>query len=454
MKEHLFFKGKRVTQLGLGLLGRGLNDAIFMLENGVADLIVTDKKSAEELAPSAAKLEGCKNLTLRLGEHVLSDFENRDFILKGAGVPLDSEFIAHAKENGIPIEMDSSLFVKLLPEGVTTIGVTGTRGKSTVTHLIAHILKIAGKSVLLGGNIRDMATLPLLKEVKAGDFIVLELDSWQLQGFGESKISPHVAVFTTFMDDHLNYYGGDREKYFDDKANIFKFQNENDFLIFGDGLDESKLTAKSQKLKACISNVSKDWKPKIIGVHNLLNIACAMEVCRVLGINEDKIKEGVESFGGVEGRLQFVKEVNGIKIYNDNNATTPEATIVALRALSFQLLASSFENKNSTPEKNIVLLCGGADKGLDLDRLVEEINKTCKTVVLLPGSGSEKLKAKSQQLKASVVEVANLNEAIKTGLAQCTPNDNFLFSPAFASFGMFNNEYVRNDLFLKIVDSL
>ncbi len=434
MKEHLFFQGKKVTQLGLGLLGRGLNDALFMLENGVADLIVTDKKTAEELAPSVEKLKGFSNLTLRLGEHQLEDFEGRDFILKGAGVPLDSPYIAHAREKGIPIEMDSSLCVKLLPEGVITVGVTGTRGKSTTTHLIAHILRQAGKSIFVGGNVRDMATLPLLDEIKSGDILVLELDSWQLQGFGESNISPHVAVFTTFMDDHLNYYGGDREKYFDDKANIFKFQNENDFLIFGDGLDESKLKTKSKKLKACVSNVPKDWKPKIIGEHNLLNIACAMDVCRALKISEEKIKEGVETFDGVEGRLQFVKEVSEIKIWNDNNATTPEATIAALTAL----------------RQNIILLCGGADKNVSLETVAEKINEVCKKVVLLKGSGSEKLKP----LLKDFVEVDSLEEAVTKAFECCENGDNLLFSPMFASFGMFKNEYERNDLFLKIVGKL
>lgn len=433
-----YFRGKKVTQLGLGLLGRGLNDALFMLENGVADLIVTDKKSAKDLAPSVEKLKGYSNLTLRLGEHVLSDFENRDFILKGAGVPLDSPYIAHAREKGVPIEMDSSLCVKFLPEGVTTIGVTGTRGKSTTTHLIAHILggatsQDSGSKVFLGGNVRDMATLPLLGKVRSGDIVVLELDSWQLQGFGESHISPHISVFTTFMDDHLNYYGGDREKYFADKANIFKFQNENDFLIFGEGLDESKLDTKSKKLKARVADVPIDWKPQIIGEHNLLNIACAIKACRALGISEEAIKAGVESFGGVEGRLHFVKEVNGVKIYNDNNATTPKATIAALTSL----------------EKNIVLLCGGADKNVPLETVAEKINGVCKKVVLLKGSGSEKLKP----LLKDFVEADSLEEAVKKAYELCAPGDNLLFSPMFASFGMFNNEYERNDLFLKIVDS-
>lgn len=458
-----FFKGKKVTQIGLGLLGRGLNDAIFMLENGVEDLIVTDKKTAGELAPSVEKLKGYKNLRLVLGEHRLEDFENRDFILKGAGIPLDSEFIARAKEKGIPIEMDSSLFCKLLPPEVKVVGVTGTRGKSTTTHLINHILKTAGKKTILGGNIRDMATLPLIKDIYQGvgpldKIVVLELDSWQLQGFGESNISPHIAVFTTFMDDHLNYYGGDREKYFDDKTNIFKFQKENDFLVLGEDLDSRIINYKSKKIIARRSVVPRDWDAKLIGEHNLLNIACAVEACKVLGISEEKIKEGAESFTGVEGRLQFVREIGGVKIYNDNNATTPEATLAALASLqelrisNYELGVENLESKILNPESqnSIVLLCGGADKNISLNTVVEKINEVCKKVVLLKGTGSEKLKP----LLKDFVEVATLEEGVKKAYGFCEKGDNLLFSPMFASFGMFNNEYERNDLFLDIVDRL
>ncbi len=439
MKDYKdFFKDKKVTQLGLGLLGRGVNDALFLLENGVSDLIITDLKTEAELQESLDKFKGFKNVTFKLGDHDIKDFEGRDFVLKGAGVPLDSPYILHAKEKGIPIEMDASLFVKLLPAGVTTIGVTGTRGKSTTTHLILHILKTAGKNTLIGGNVRDMATLPLIKEVKEGDFVVLELDSWQLQGFGESKISPHVAVFTNFMEDHMNYYNGDVERYFADKANIFMYQKNGDILVVGEALSQSSYfknqTLNSKVLIAKNGTVPKDWKLKIIGEHNVANISDAIEACRALGIDEGKIKEGVESFGGVEGRLQFVKEVRGVKIWNDNNATTPEATIVALEAL----------------KENIILLCGGADKNIPIEDFANKIVEKCKKIILLKGSGTEKLKP----LLKDFTEVQSLEEGVAEALKSAESGDNFLFSPAFASFGLFKNEYDRNDRFLKILSGL
>src|SRR3989338_11224847 len=136
-----FFKKKKITVMGLGLLGRGLGDAIFLAEHG-ADLIITDMRDEKILAPSLAKLKKYKNIHYTLGGHKLEDFSARggqappDFILKAAGVALNSPYIAEAKRNGIPIEMDASLFAKLMPKGGIIVGVTGTRGKSTTTALI------------------------------------------------------------------------------------------------------------------------------------------------------------------------------------------------------------------------------------------------------------------------------------------------------------------------------
>ena len=136
------FGGKKITLMGLGLLGRGVGDAEFLASAG-AELIVTDLKNETELAPSIARLKKFQNITYHLGGHRLEDFEDRDMILRAPNVPLDSPFIAHAREHGIPIEMDASLFVKL--SGAMVLGITGTRGKSTVTHLIYEMARSAGK---------------------------------------------------------------------------------------------------------------------------------------------------------------------------------------------------------------------------------------------------------------------------------------------------------------------
>ncbi|MEK7104573.1 MAG: Mur ligase family protein, partial [Patescibacteria group bacterium] len=192
-----FFAGKKILMMGLGILGRGVNVAKFLAECG-AELTITDLKTEEQLAPSLKKLKKFTDIKYVLGRHDLADFSGKDMVIKAAGVPLDSPYIAETRKNNIPVEMDASLFAKLAG-GVIVVGVTGTRGKSTVTHLIYEIIKSSGKKVFLGGNVKGLATLPLLKKVKNGDIVAMELDSWQLQGFEEAKTSPNVAVFTTFL---------------------------------------------------------------------------------------------------------------------------------------------------------------------------------------------------------------------------------------------------------------
>jgi UDP-N-acetylmuramoylalanine--D-glutamate ligase len=519
-----YFKDKKVTMLGLGLLGRGLNDAKFLAECG-ADLTITDLKTAEQLKPTLDKLKKYKNIKYVLGKHQLEDFRDCDFVLKSAGVPLDSIYIEEAKKNNIPIEMDESLFTKIVSEqfcpelsrgtesisdchceqsvaihplchsqmqvpismginsgrnpgksemdprllstkleinhgndrkGVFVVGVTGTRGKTTTTYLIYEILKEALRlrsghlktQVFLGGNIKGLATLPLLKKVKAGDIVVMELSSWQLQGFGSAMISPQISVFTNLMNDHLNYYKGSMERYFDDKKYIYKNQKPEDFLITGESMDKKVGKVKSQKFVAKKDIVPIDWNLKIKGEHNLENIACAISVARIFGIEEKIIKKVVCNFAGVEGRQQFLRNYKGIKIYNDTTATTPDATIVALKSLG-----------NKT-DKNIILIMGGADKTLDMSELVCEIPKYCKKVILLAGTGTDKLGILNNEYgmwnKTNIqkILVSNLKEAVKHALDQAKRGDTVLFSPAFASFGMFKNEFDRGEQFTKIIKKL
>ncbi|MBT3729983.1 hypothetical protein HOG29_01355 [bacterium] len=168
-----YFKDKKITVMGLGLLGRGVGDVEFLAQNG-ADLIVTDLKTKKQLQVSLDRLKKFKKIKYVLGKHRLEDFKDRDMILKSAGVPLDSIYIKEAKKNKIPVEMSASLVAKLSDAKI--IGITGTRGKSTVTQMIYEILKASKKKVFLGGNVRGIATLPLLESTKKGDYIVMELD--------------------------------------------------------------------------------------------------------------------------------------------------------------------------------------------------------------------------------------------------------------------------------------
>jgi len=447
-----YFKGKKITMLGLGLLGRGLNDAKFLADCG-ADLTITDLKTEDQLKSSLNKLKKYKNIKYVLGGHQVEDFQNKDFILKSAGVPIHSVYIEEAVKNNIPVKMDASWFKELSPETLV-IGVTGTRGKSTVTHLIYQILKAAkGKEIkgqiYLGGNVKGLATLPLLKKIKKDDVVVMELDSWQLQGFGDAKICPNISVFTNLMPDHLNYYlkGSKDEKeaekrYFTDKAQIYFNQRAGDYLICGEKIAERIGKIKSQKIIAKKNAVPKNWKIKIPGDHNLENISCAVAVAGVLNIDDKIIKKAVENFTGVEGRLELVREYRGIKIYNDTNATTPDATIMALRALG------QTHQGGTLMKKRIVLILGGADKSLDMSGLMKEIPKYCKNTVWLAGSGTDKICFKKDYI------FDNFKKAVEKAVGLCKGGDTLLFSPAFASFGMFKNEYDRGDRFMKLIKNL
>lgn len=433
MNWKTFFKGKKITLMGLGLLGRGVGDAAFLAQCG-AEVLVTDLKPSTALGSSLAKLRKYKNIRYTLGEHKIEDFRNCDFILKAAGVPLDSPFITEARKHKVPVHMSTALFAKFAREaGATIVGVTGTRGKSTVTHLIYHTLKKAGRRVHLGGNVKGVSTLALLPKIKKGDVCVLELDSWQLQGFHDSEISPQIAVFTTFLDDHLIYYKGDKEKYLDDKKAIFEYQNKGDVLIVG----EQASNHISSGIIARAADIPKNWNIKLLGEHNRENIACAIAAARALDVSDLIIKKAVENFETVPGRLEYLRTIRGIKIYNDNNATTPDATIAGLQALGTR--------------KNIVLICGGTDKGLDMSKLVAEIPKHCKVVILLTESGTEKLKKEL----ADFTEKETLKECVEEAMEVAKKGDIILFSPAFASFGRwFKNEYDRGEQFVSIVTKL
>ena len=514
-----FFKDKNVTMLGLGLLGRGIGDAIFLAPL-VKDLIITDKKSEEELFSSVQelknklKVEDFNKIKFVLGEHRREDFINRDFIMKAAGVPIDHKYIAIAIEHDVPVYMSAALMVDLIYKyisDVKVIGVTGTRGKSTATMMIYHMLEVSEnikamsatrdgfvykkKEVHLAGNVRGVANLPLLENIKQGDYIVLELDSWQLQGFGDIKISPNIAVFTSFLDDHLNYYKGDRGAYFNDKANIYRWQKANDILIASqqatesilyyekDNFDKKNISFEEIKNKIIIPSISVQ-SMNIIGEHNKVIAGLVHEVGIKLGLDYDDIVKSIRDFKAVEGRLQYLgeiqiqashmtmqtqashmkmqtqaspltplhkrggplKEYKKVHIYNDNNATTPDAVVVGVEAV------------NDKYKKPCILICGGADKDLDLtnmSKIIQDKSKV-KHLILLKGTGTDKLKLEITELEITgleILEFDTLKECVYKAAEVATDGDVILYSPGFASFSpYFKNEYEKNDEFVRCID--
>jgi len=199
------------------------------------------------------------------------------------------------------------------------------------------------------------------------------------------------------------------------------------------------------RAKISIARAS-DLSPNIMlhvpGEHNRQNAMCALLAGRALGIADEASKKALEAFRGVSGRLELVREVQGVKFYNDTTATTPEATLAALRSLA----------PNDGHRMSIILIMGGADKGLDMTKLTNEVPRFCKEVVLLSGTGTEKIK---QALAGvPVAEFDDLKKALNYGISRAKMGDIILFSPAFASFGMFKNEYDRGEQFVKAVKEL
>lgn len=455
-KYQKYFQGKKITLMGLGLLGRNLGDAQFLAENG-ADLIVTDLKTEQELKNSLQQLKQFPKIKFSLGGHKKEDFQERDFILKGNGVSLNNEFIMEAEKNNIPIKMSLSwVFDILRTEKVQPIlvGITGTKGKSTVTAMLESIFKIyvkknKEKRFLMAGNIKGLAGLALLEKITEKDFVIAELDSWQLQGFGTEKISPAIVIWTNFFADHLNYYSKMSE-YFSDKNNIIQFQNKNDFLvtlpenipIFSAYTNLEKISAKLEL--AFRDEFPQDWSVQFFGKYMFKNAVLAKKAAELLNIPDQIIQEGLENFSGVSGRMEFLGEKKGIIFYNDNSSTTPTSTLVGLKAL-----------QKKYPEKRILLIGGGTDKGFEFKELTEFIEKNIFYSYFLTASGTDKI-IKNFSKNFSDFAVVDLMEDIEKKIKEKTKEgDLIVLSPACSSFGkQFKNEYERSEQFIKLFEKI
>ena len=440
MSYNLNYKGKNVLIFGLGILGRGLLDTIYFAKKG-ANVLVTDLKTKEQLKPALDKLKKYENIKYVLGKHQKEDFDWADLIIRNADVPQTSEFLKYAISKNKIVEMDESLFAKHCPCAI--IGITGTRGKTTTSTLISMLLAKTGRKVYLAGNILNKATLPLLDKVKQDDLVVLELSSWQLQGFGWNKISPHISIVTNIYPDHLNRYSNMAE-YINDKKYIYKFQTKNDFLILNKENPETIKMAKEAKSKVIWfekAQVPKKWKLKIFGEHNLENIAAAISVAKIFKIKNSDIKKIVESFKGVEHRLELLKNYNGVDYINDSTSTTPIAGQKALASI----------------EKPIVLICGGATKKIDLVDFAKDISKKTKAVILLEGTATadlEKLIISFGGEKLIKGRFNDFEKAVNIAKSLASAGDCVLLSPGCASFGLFLNEYDRGEKFKKIVEKI
>ncbi len=446
------FKDKKVVIMGLGLHGGGASAAKFFCREG-AKVLVTDLKKEEDLSSSLQKL---KNFPIRyvLGRHREKDFAEADLIIKNPGVPEDSSFLDVAWNNNIPVETDVNIFFDLTESLI--IGVTGTKGKSTISTFIYEILKKEKEDVFLAGNI-GVSPLEILPEVKKESWVVLELSSFELEYL---RRSPQVAVVCSIYPDHLNRYPNMGE-YIEAKKKIYKYQDSNDFLILNyddplvkemGGEGQTFFYSKEQKPlegAGCFLKENKfffddekdalaDVKDlRIKGEHNVSNALAALTVAKIMKIPKKKIEEGLSAFSGVKDREEVVLEKEGIRYVNDTTATIPEAVISALRRYE---------------KSEIILIAGGEDKGLEYGRMAEKIDQRVKSLILLPGSASEEIKKKINRVDSILVN--SMEEAVRRAHQKALKGDIVLMSPGAASFNLFNNEFDRGEQFIKNVNKM
>lgn len=475
-----YFENKNITKQGFGILGRGLGVVKFLLNNG-ASVLITDSKEESFFVRQILELkEWMKQESINedrikfiFSEHRIQDFTSPDYVISASGVPKDNIYIAAAKENNIPVYQESSLFLKIIKDfnqnleeenKIKIISITGTRGKTTTTHLVYKILKdyFKDRNIFLGGNIQGISTIELLEKVNEKDIIVMEVDSWLAQGFRDIRFGPDVAVFTNLMRDHMNYYNGDMSDYFSDKAQTFLYQGEKDLLVgtfelpkyineyLNDRDTQNYKNSKSKKVFISKENILNDeniFESKLMGEHNRINISLAALATKELGVEIESIKNSIQNFRGVSGRLEFVKEENGVKYYNDTTATTGEATIAAINA---------FKDDNS----KIILITGGRDKELEVENYTEKLileksNNKIKKIIFLSDdttTGTEKvLNLMKEKDFEDWVLAENIVKAVQLAKEASESGDIILFSPGFASFGMFVNEYERGERFLEAI---
>lgn len=455
-------KSKKILVMGLGLHGGGVGVARFLAKQG-AQIIITDLKSKEELAPSLKKLAGLP-IQFVLGEHRARDFAEADLIIKNPGVPDDSPYLVLTRKHKIPIDTDMGLFFNFCPS-TNIIGITGTKGKSTTTALIYEMIQSENKEAKVAGNIR-ISPFDILDKIKKETPVILELSSWQLEGLALHKISPHIACVTNIFPDHLNRYPN-MEAYAEAKRNIFKFQKAKDYVI----MNYDNTTLKSRKFSLDLKNIywfSQQEKInqgtflqrehiifrkrnlehyiislqdiKLKGRHNLENILAATTVACVYGIKRTNIQKVLKNFAGLDSRLELIREWRGVKYYNDTTSTTPTSTLAALQ----------------TFQEPLILIAGGADKNLDFQELGKLIAKKVKYLILLSGNATPKLKqaVEKYSLKLPIIMTQSMKEAVQLAQKQAQEKDIVLLSPACASFGMFQNEFDRGEQFVQNVINL
>lgn len=384
------------------------------------------------------------------------DLDKIDLIVKSPGIYPFDDLLVKAREKNIEIISDIELSYRYLKTDNVVAG-TGTNGKTTTTTIVGDILKRKAKTFVVGNIGRGI--LEITKEAKKDDFVVIEASSFQLED--TIKFKPHIALLTYVTSDHLDWHKT-TENYVKAKLKIFANQDENDFAIlnYEDRNLAKKYNIKAQKYYFSMEKISEkgsyfedgkiyyndgknseeilDVKDlKIPGVHNIKNVMAAIIIAKLFGIDSNTIKRSISSFTGVEHRIEFVRELNGVKYYNDSKGTNPDSTEVAIAAM----------------DGYVILIAGGYDKNSNFDNLIEKSKDKLKTVILL-GETADKI---SNSCKKSDVEfyiVKDLNKAVELAKKLAVKGEDVLLSPACASWDMYSNYEARGRHFKDLVREL
>ncbi|MDW8296543.1 MAG: UDP-N-acetylmuramoyl-L-alanine--D-glutamate ligase [Raineya sp.] len=451
---------KKVVVLGAGESGTG---AALLAKAKNYDIFVSD---GGKIAEKYKKILQENQIPFEEGTHTLEKILSANEIVKSPGIPENNPVVLAAYEKQIPVISEIEFGFRHTKAKI--IAITGTNGKTTTTLLTYHILKNAGLNVGLAGNVGESFAQKVIENYY--EYYVLEVSSFQLDGCFLFK--PYISAILNITPDHLDRYEN-FDAYTDAKFRIIRSQDENDFFIYNADSEiiEKKilklkpavqqlgitLTAK-EDLKA-ISKVSYYQKGKIItrlpynrpsqltfqeadipipGKHNIFNAMVAILIAQILGVDNEKIKEGLATFQGVPHRLELIREVRGVKFINDSKATNVDSVSYAL---------DSFEEK-----KKIIWIAGGVDKGNNYEQIKDLVATRVKHLIAL-GKDNTKISNFFENI-VEVTSTSDMETAVKKAYKLAKKGDIVLLSPACASFDLFKNYEDRGEQFRKAVKSL
>ena len=442
-------KGKRVTVVGIGISNLPLIKYLVRLG---ADVTACDRRTKEDLGENYTELEDL-GVKFSLGGDYLKNID-AEIIFKTPGMRYDVPELVEARERGTVVTSEMEVFFDVCPAHITAV--TGSDGKTTTTTLINEFLKRSGYKTWLGGNIGT----PLLTragEMSAEDRVVLELSSFQLHTM---RKSPKIAVITNISPNHLDVHKSYGE-YIEAKKNIMLYQNESDILVVN--ADNEVTNEIGREARGTVRRFSRSDKTadyyiedgficrrgekvlalddiSVPGMHNVENYMAAMAAAEGIASDESIVRTAKE-FNGVEHRIEFVREINGVKYYNSSIDSSPNRTINTLRV---------FEGKP------VILISGGKDKGIPYDEIGKPISDCVKTLILI-GATTGKIEEAVKNAGGKMPEIIkkdSYEEVVKCAREIARPGDIVLLSPASTSFDMFRNFEERGKIFKELVHGL